>query len=271
MIAAPSETLNADSSPQTAEPTTVSVPIASFEMPALFFAAASEAAPALVLLHDIYGWDEAAHHTAKRLNTLGYTVLMPDLFARNAAPPDADETALSNYVSDLSDPVVIRDALAALDFLVTQAGVDATRMGLIGWGWGGAHALMAASYDERARVVIDIGGELTYPVLTAEKPGSPLNFVADIQGVIFGAFAGQDPMFPALEIGRLRARIVEHDKTGEIKIYEAPARFWRDEQLPQTRAFWRRLENFLDTNLKNPGESDEPLGDYPNEASRLQA
>lgn len=229
--------------------------------------------PALIVLHDSYGLDETTQEAASRLSDLGYLTLAPDLYAASGGPKDtSSDKALANYALSLSDSRLISDALAALQWLMQREDVDTTRIGIIGWGWGGAYALMTGAYDARLRVVVDIGGEITYPVLSVQKPGSPLNFVANLEGTFFAAFPGADPALPGFEIERLTARLREHDKRAEVKVYpDAPARFWHDAKAPQTAHLWRRLENFLQDNLLEREASDEPIGDYPNEASRLHA
>ena len=229
--------------------------------------------PTLVVLHDIYGLDDATGQAAARLADLGYITLAPDLYAHSGGPQDtSSEIALVNFTLSLPDSRLIGDTLAAVQWLTQRDDVDADRIGIIGWGWGGAYALMAAAHDPRVRVIVDIGGHITYAVLTAEKPGSPLNFVANLDGVLFAAFPGNDPWLPKNEIERLAARLSEHDKTGEVKTYsDAPPRFWRDESLPQTARLWSSLQSFLRDNLADPDASDEPMGAYPNEQSRLHA
>jgi len=235
---------------------------------------------ALVLLHDVHGLDEATQQAAAHLADLGYAVVAPDLFAYN--PPVAvegkelDEAALLDYASTLSDSRAVEEALAAIEMLA-QNNDSSTRIGVVGFGWGGAIALMAASHDSRVRVAANIGGTISYPVLSPQRPGSPLNFVANLEGALFAAFAGHDACTPHNEIERLRARLVEHDKKGEVKTYDATARFWRDEQNPATRALWLRLENFLNDYLREDPEAaftapqELPEDGYPNDASRLHA
>lgn len=248
------------------------------EMPALMWMAEgandlnASPPPAVVVLPDIFGLDAQFQSAAAELCSLGYTVLAPDLTADTGLPAsDAAPSDVDDWVLKQSDAAHVKKALLALDFLRAQEVVDGGRLGLMGWGWSGALALMAAGHGGDLRVVCDIGGTITYPVLTANRPGSPLNFVADIEAIIFAAFAGQDPTFPDEEIQRLRTHIVENAKTGEVKIYEAPARFWLNNALPQTQAFRRRLGNFLAENLAGTREGVEPLGEYPNQEARIQA
>lgn len=277
----------------------VSFPTRRREIPVTFFGDNDSARPTLLLLPDVFGLDDNAKIAAQRLADCGYNVAALDLFAaqgafvagadaaggakteNDAAPTKSapSESALADFAETLSDAQIIEDILAALDGVVGRADLSrnsivkagtSTRIGIVGWGWSGAFALMAAAYDSRFEVVADIGGAITYPVQTAARPGSPLNFLANLEGALFAAFAGADSNFPASEIERLRAQMQNHDKRGEVKVYDAPARFWRDETLPQTAHLWRRLEAFLREHLLEDGEVQDELGD-PNEASRLHA
>jgi len=234
--------------------------------------------PALLVLHDWHGIDEFTNLACARLSQAGFVTYAPDLFRRSTPPENADDAALADWAQSLSDSQNVAIILAALDELAVRPDVDATRLGIVGWGWSGAYALMAAAHDSRVRAACDIGGEISYPVTSARRPGSPLNFVANLNGALFAAFAGGDSSFPANEIDRLRTRLIEHDKIGEVKNYDAPPRFWRDEKLAQTAALWLRMTHFLALHLAPPESIEPPTSDelkpeagQANEESRLHA
>ena len=224
------------------------------------------ARPILVILHDIEGLDDWTKSAAEKISESGFSVVTPDLFAdakgTDGAAPTSDE--LVAFADTLSDAKIVENIVASLGNMTSS-----TRIGVVGFGWSGAYALMAAASDARFAVAADIGGVITYAVSTALRPGSPLNFLANLEGALFAAFAAQDSQFPDNEIARLRAQLVNQDKRGEVKVYDAPARFWREDSV-QSHNLWRRLEAFLREHLQEDGEVDE-LGGYPNEASRLHA
>ena len=228
----------------------------------------------IIFLHDINGLDAWSKSAAQRLADSGYTVVAPDLFAdlnypsgEDGAPPS--EIALQDFALKVSDAQVVETIIGALKNVGS-----ATRCGVVGWGWSGAYALMAGAHDSRFAAIADIDGDISYAANTVNRPGSPLNFVAGIEGAFFGAFAGDDAAFPEVEVHRLRNRLIEHDKIGDVKLYPNVARrFWRDDSLPQTALVWKRLEDFLRGTLRDETETEieYSTGDYPNEASRLHA
>ena len=246
----------------------------TFDIPLEFWVPAAEAAatdrPALLLLHDQWGPDDFTRAAALRLADAGYVVALPDLFARRGGPAEDSEVARQDFLFGLSDSEVVTDALAVLDSLTRRGDVKPKLLGVIGWGWGGARAIMIGGHDARVRAVVNIGGDITFPVLTANHTGSPLNFIADLEGSIFAAYPEKGKQ-PSSEIMRLRERIIEHDKVGDVKIYPGTTdRFWR-EDTPQAALLWSRIEQFLAESFDPPLDDEFYDAGYPNEESRLHA
>ena len=208
-----------------------------------------ERRPGLLLLHDQWGLDDFTRAAAARLSDAGYIVILPDLFARNGAPQEDSgqgnsEVVRQDFLHNLSDAQVVSDALATLQLLADHPGVDKKRLGVLGWGWGGAYAVFCGGHDSRLSAVANIGGVITYPMFSTNHTGSPLNFIADIEGVIFCAYPQHEGP-PHGEIARLRERLVEHDKLGEVKAFTGTTgRFWRQDT-PQAALLWRRIEQFF--------------------------
>lgn len=227
--------------------------------------------PGLLLLHDQWGLDDFTRAAATRLAEAGYIVALPDLFARSGAPGEDSEVARQDFLHNLNDPQVLGDALAALQYLANHDSVDKKRLGVLGWGWGGAFVLTCAGHDSRISAAANIGGVITYPMLSTNHSGSPLNFIADIEGVIFCAYPQHEGP-PLGEIARLRERLVEHDKPGEVKVFTGTTgRFWRQDN-PQAALLWRRIEQFFSETFDL--DADTLLFDdsgQANEESRLHA
>ncbi|QEQ88889.1 hypothetical protein F1602_16880 [Pseudomonas putida] len=109
-------------------------------VPAVLSMPANQAgpAPAVVILHGSAGMDSRGPLHAADLNARGIATLELDMWgARRLAggaqgrPPRVHDT--------------LPDLAGALSYLANQPGVDSERVGVLGFSWGGAQAMLAAS------------------------------------------------------------------------------------------------------------------------------
>lgn len=151
-----------------------------------FAAPGTASAPALVLLHGCGGLLDgrgllAARYTelASRLNGLGLHVLVLDSFG----PRQVKQICtLPLGQRPINQQHRRRDALGALQWLAAQPGVDAARLGLLGWSNGGSTVLAAINRrhaEVRAAAVLPTLAVAFYPGCEAERdrgfePAAPL-------------------------------------------------------------------------------------------------
>jgi carboxymethylenebutenolidase len=98
--------------------------------------------PAVIVVHDVGGVDQAVQDVARRLADAGFVVFVPNLLSRaaNAKTPQQAFAALGQM--PLLQPV--SDLKAGLAFLQKDANVDASKISVIGFGWGGWRAYKLA-------------------------------------------------------------------------------------------------------------------------------
>lgn len=122
-------------------------------LPATWFAAPGGAAgaPALVLLHGCGGRLDGKGRLAARfaelaarLNAMGIHALVPDSLAPRGERELCTQRNGQRRVTQLNRR---RDALGALQWLAQQPGVDAARLGLLGWSNGGSAVLAATNLN----------------------------------------------------------------------------------------------------------------------------
>ena len=87
--------------------------------------------------------------TARALNRAGYLVLAFDYTGWGESAGPRHRLAPHGRVADTS---------CALSFLAERPEVDAARLGLMGWSYGGATAIWTAAVDARVRAVVSAGG-----------------------------------------------------------------------------------------------------------------
>ena len=154
--------------------------------------------PAVVMVHEIFGIDEAMRAQIERLATAGYVVLMPDLFSRGGVRKCLTATfkALSSGTGQAFDDVESAKALLLEHPKTTD------KVGVIGFCMGGGFALLLASrgYDASA---------VNYGML-------PSDLDSALEGAcpIIGSFGGKDKQLAGatakLEVALTKKKIV-HD------------------------------------------------------------
>ena len=140
-------------------------------MPGFWFAAkVAGSAPAMVLMHGCGGpynkgvLAERYTTLAARLNALGVHVLVTD----SLTPRGEKELCTQrNGARRVTQTQRRRDALGALQWLAGQPGVDASRLGLLGWSNGGS-TVLAASNARHAEVA---AAQVKPSLLVAFYPG----------------------------------------------------------------------------------------------------
>ena len=127
-------------------------------LPGIWYAPpAGGAAPAMLLLHGCGGpydsrgrLNERLRSTASRLNAMGVGALVVDSLTPRGEKELCTQRIGSRAVTQTQRR---RDALGALQWLAAQPGVDAARLGLIGWSNGASTVL--ASTNRRQPEVAD--------------------------------------------------------------------------------------------------------------------
>lgn len=202
----------------------------------------------MVVIHEVFGRQPEIDRVVDRFGAAGYAAVGPDFFA------------------DTWTPICIRRALATIGsgegpmadridearrWLCERSGVSPERVGVIGFCLGGGLALAVGRHFG---AVSTNYGDL--PPAKVLREGPP----------VIGCYGGRDRMF-ARNAKRLRARLDELDKPGEIHVFPSVGHsFLTDGHHPLARTLtwplmqirwdpevaedgWRRILSFFDRTL----------------------
>jgi carboxymethylenebutenolidase len=160
--------------------------------------------PAALVFMDGIGIRPAMLAIGERLATLGYFVLLPDLFYRSGSyePMDPHTTftdpakrkVLMEKFFALATPAnVMSDTAAFLDYLASQQDVVPGQIGTTGYCFGGLMSLTAAgTYPDRIQATASYHGGR----LATDSPDSPHLLASKIKSRVYIAGAIEDSSFP---------------------------------------------------------------------------
>ena len=209
--------------------------------------------PAVFLLMDAPGIREELRDMARRLASVGYCVLLPNLYYRAGRDtkygPDvleqgsAEHTRMRAVRTKMTIPPVMADIAAMFTFIDGQAAAKPGPVGAHGYCMSGPYALAAAArYPRRIGAAASFYG--TWLVNDAEE--SPHLSLAKPKGELYIACAEHDDLAPLPMVAELRGLFEKAGTAGELEIYPGvhhgfafPQRWCYDK--PAAERHWERL------------------------------
>jgi carboxymethylenebutenolidase len=209
--------------------------------------------PAVFLLMDAPGIREELRDMARRLASVGYYVLLPNLYYRAGRDtiygPDvlekgsAEQARMRAVRTRMTIPPVMDDIAAMLRFIDTQPAAKPGPVGAHGYCMSGPYALAAAArYPDRVAAAASFYGTW----LVSENAESPHLNLAKARGELYIACAEHDELAPLPMVAELRALFEKSGNPGELEMYPAvhhgfafPQRWCYDR--PAAERHWERL------------------------------
>jgi carboxymethylenebutenolidase len=181
--------------------------------------------PGVVLIHDVWGLSDHTRHVARRLAGEDFSVLAVDLYRREA------EVKIENpgaWMRGLSDPQVLEDLQAAVDFLSGHPSVLGRQVAVAGFCMGGSYAILAACSCTGLSACVACYGLLSYEhgLLYGEsgpdprlKPRQPLDALGDLSCPLVAVYGDKDEFVPMDDVELLKKRLEEAPHPGQVVVY----------------------------------------------------
>lgn len=214
--------------------------------------------PAIVMVHEFFGLNGAIVKHADALAQQGYVVIAPDTY-RNQTTAQIPRAIWLRVT--VPEERVMQDLQAAFDYIKGQADVDAGRIAVVGFCYGGEMALQHALRNpELAATVVFYGSPVTDP--------QGLGALAQTKHPVLGIFAEQDQQIPPAEAQAFQRALDAAGIPNDVTVYPGVGHaFVQPEAVAEggaARDAWDRMIRFLDTNVKNKPAAFEPARVSPN-------
>lgn len=183
--------------------------------------------PAVLLLMDAPGIREELRDMARRLTSVGYCVLLPNLYYRAGRDSKFDpatvltsgspeHTRMRAIRTKMTIPPVMDDVAAMMKFLETQEGVKPGPIGVHGYCMSGPYALAsAARYPDRVAAAASFYGTW----LVSDAVESPHLTLGKAKGELYIACAEHDELAPLPMVAELKLLFDQSGNPGELEIY----------------------------------------------------
>jgi carboxymethylenebutenolidase len=210
--------------------------------------------PGVIVIHEIFGLNADIRRITSRFADLGYIALAPDLY--DGPGPKIICVARTLMTLNRGNGAAFDDLDAAREFLQQQPGVDASKIGVIGFCMGGGFALL---YSVRAPMGV-----------AAAFYGDVPKTAEGLRGIcpVLGGYGGKDKMF-APQGERLQELLTELNVEHDVKIYPDAGHSFMSQNSgilasigaispmhagyndPAAQDSWRRIDQFFAKHLRS--------------------
>jgi len=195
--------------------------------------------PGIILVHEKWGLNDSVAAAAERLASEGYRVLAVDLFEGAVATSEENAAVITEA---LDEGRALSNLRAAEAFLREEG---SSRIGVIGWDFGGGQALKFAVADEvdLDAVVLYYGSPLITEPSALEKIPALLAFFGDA-----------DTTIPTANIDAFRGALNVASVENEVVVYPGLGNAFADPANPdfaetETNDAWQKMLAFLEEQL----------------------
>ena len=179
--------------------------------------------PAVVVIHENRGVNDHIRDVARRLAKSGYAAIAPDLLSRQggtgsfASPDEANKG-----IAKLDEETLTKDLTGAINYLKGQNFVQADKMTVTGFCWGGGNVLLIATRNK------DIAASV---VFYGRNPKN-IDDVQNIVGPVMGLYGGADERITGA-VPNLEAAMKRYGKSFEYKIFPGAPHAFHNETNPE--------------------------------------
>lgn len=200
--------------------------------------------PAVIMIHEWWGMNAEISEMAERLAEEGYVVFAPDTY--RGATTNLVPSALYLRLN-VPESRVNSDVQAAYTYLSSLPQVDASRIAIIGFCYGGGVALRHAIENPNIAATVNLYGD------TISNPADFGTLLESGQPVL-GIFGAEDAQIPVAEVQSFEAALNAAAIENTVTIYEGVGHAFVNPSTIDTGGAaaeaWAQILAFFETHLK---------------------
>lgn len=164
--------------------------------------------PGVIVIHENRGLTDHIKDVARRLAKAGYIALAPDLVSRSGGTPNNAFDKISGILGGAKPEDLVKDLRAGIGYLEKVPGLNAGKIGVVGFCLGGAYTLRLAAAEPKVLAAVPYYGPAP----------EPISQMANTKAAILGQYGGNDARVNGT-IPQLEKTLKDAGKTFEQKVY----------------------------------------------------
>jgi len=203
--------------------------------------------PAVIVVSDNGGLEDHNRDTGRKLAKAGYVAIVPDVLSRDGGTSSfTSREAVAKAISQINDDNLMKDLLGAHNYIKGQSFVQANKIGVIGFCWGGGKTLLFTTQNKDLAATVIYYGPIP----------KDLDSVRNITAPVLGNYGELDKPISS-QVPRLAEEMKKYGKSFDYKIYpDAPHAFNSDTRPDRYRPeaakdAWGRTLEFFKKNLQS--------------------
>ena len=174
----------------------------------------------LLVVQEIFGVHEHIKDMCRRFAKQGYYAIAPEMYARQGDVSKLNDIGeiFSSVVSKVPDAQVVSDLDAAVAFAAASGHANASRVGLVGYCWGGRVAWVYANHNPKLKAAVAYYGLLD-GMQADIRPQDPVDFASNVKVPVLGLYAGLDEFIKPAAIDRMTAGLRTSGSGSEIVVF----------------------------------------------------
>jgi carboxymethylenebutenolidase len=199
-------------------------------------------APAVIVIHEIYGLTDWEPTVADRLAKEGFVAILPDLLSSKHGTTPSDADSARKLIGELEPDRITADLNATYAYVNGLPAVNTDRIGVIGFCWGGGQSFRYATNNPNLRAAV-----------VAYGPAPDSSAIPRIKAPVLGVYGENDQRINA-SLPDVAAKMQSAGKTFTYEMYPGtghgflkPGRQGYD--TPQRERAWARILEFFRARL----------------------